>query len=463
MSQPAEVIAVLDIGKTNLKLLIATPDGEAIDQTSRPNDFTGTRPYRLIDTAGIENWALESLKNLAPRHNIRAIIPSTHGCTGVLCDEAGAVLPMLDYEADAPLWLDEAYAKIAPPYWEVMTTQGPGLMRIARQIFFQARDFPAEFARGKYFLGFPQYIAWRLGGRRASEISHIMAQSHLWAPLAGDFSSTVKLLGWQKLFPPFAGAGEPLGYISAAVAAATGLASDTQVLCGVHDSNANFYRYKAAGMDEATLLSTGTWMIGFDRARNLATLDAARGMVANVDVDGGPVASTLTMAGREYQLITGDAPQVADAAVLAAAGDLIARNTLALPSFGADDGLFPGSANKGRITGLPPQNAAEKRALGALYVAFTAHACLDALESRDKPVIIDGGFATNLPFARLLAALRPGQRVQTSHSRDGTALGAALLWKKAERKGPVTSVRLEAVTGAQVPGLAEAALVWAGL
>ena len=463
MPKPPEVIAVLDIGKTNLKLLVATADGEPVDMTSRVNDFSGTHPYRLIDTAGIENWALESLKSLAARHNIKAIIASTHGCTGVLCDEAGAVLPMMDYEAETPAWLDEAYAKIAPPYQEVMTTRGPGLARIARQLFCQAHDFPAEFARARYFLGVPQYIAWRLGGRRASEISHVMAQSHFWAPLAGDFSSTVKSQGWQRLFPPFAKAGESLGPISAAVATATGLATDTQVLCGVHDSNANLYRYKAAGVDDATLFSTGTWMIGFDRARNLATLDAARGMVANVDVDGGPVASSLTMAGREYQLIVGDAPQVADTEVLAAARELIARKTFAVPSFVADDGLFPGSANKGRILGPPPQNAVEKRALGALYVAFTAHACLDALESCNKPVIIDGGFATNLAFARLLAALRPGQSVHTSHSRDGTALGAALLWKKAGRKGPVNSVRLEAVTAAVVPGLAEAARIWAGL
>ena len=463
MPESPEMIAVVDVGKTNLKLLIATAGGELVAHISRVNDFTATNPYPLIDTGAIMDWLLSALRELAKRHKIAAIIATTHGCTGTLCDEAGDVLPMMDYEAPAPDWLDADYAKIAPPYSEVMTTNGPGVMRGARQLLWQARAFPDEFGRAKYFLAFPQYIAWRLGGRRATEISHLAAQSHLWAPLQRDFSSIVKNQGWQKLFPPFAKAGEVLGTISPAIAAQTGIAQTCQILCGVHDSNANLFRYKAAGLADGTLLSTGTWMIGFERTRDLATLDAMRNMVSNVDVDGAPIASTLTMAGREYASIVGDAPQVPDAEVIAAARTLIARGTFALPSFGDDAGLFPGSAKRGRIVGPKPENAAQRRALGALYVAFTASACLDALGSQRQPIIIDGGFAANKPFAQMLASLRPGQTVHVSHSRDGTALGAALLWKQTERKEPVMSVKLQAMEAADLPGLTEAAQQWARL
>ena len=455
------LVAVLDIGKTNLKLLLATADGEPVDQTGTVNRFSGATPYPWIDTDGIERWFLEALRAFAPRYRIGALIVSSHACTGTLCDENGAVLPMMDYEAPFPERLEGAYAAVAPGYEELMTSIGPGAMRIARQLFWQQRDFPEAFARAKYFLGLPNYIAWRLGGRRASEISHMMAQSHLWAPLARDFSSVVKSQGWQRLFPPFVVAGESLGSVSAHVATATGLAPDTQVLCGVHDSNANLFRYKAAGMDNCTLFSTGTWMIGFDRQRPVAIMDSARGMVANADVDGQPVASTLSMAGREYALMVGDAPDVPDAEVLAAARALVARGTMALASFVPDDGQFPGSAGKGRMVGLPPQDAAEKRALGALYVAFNASLCLDLLQSAGKPVIIDGGFAANRPFAQVLAALRPGQKVSISHARDGTALGAALLWQRAARTGPVGSVRVEGVTAADVPGVEAMARAWA--
>ena len=178
-------------------------------------------------------------------------------------------------------------------------------------------------------------------------------------------------------------------------------------------------------MADSTLLATGTWMIGFDRDKGLASLDENLGMVSNVDVDGNPVSSTITMAGREYAQLAGDAPMAPEGEVLEAAARLIHRKTFALPSFVGNDGLFPGSSGKGRMIGPPPETAGEIRAMAALYIAFQAHKCLDALESQGKPVIIDGGLAANSAFARLLAALRPSQKIFTSQSVDGTALGAA--------------------------------------
>jgi sugar (pentulose or hexulose) kinase len=92
-----------------------------------------------------------------------------------------------------------------------------------------------------------------------------------------------------------------------------------------------------------------------------------------------------------------------------------------------------------------------------LYAAFSANRCLDALES-SKRIIIDGGFAANLPFARCLATLRPSQSVWMSQSPHGTALGAALLWRRFSRTLPVTSVVLEAVTSLSNDGLDPRAL-----
>jgi sugar (pentulose or hexulose) kinase len=179
-------------------------------------------------------------------------------------------------------------------------------------------------------------------------------------------------------------------------------------------------------------------------------------MVLNIDVDGENAPSTLIATGREYDLIRGD-DRAADAAALAALPTLLSRGTLALPSFIGDDGLFPGAANRGRVIGPPPETPAERQALAVLYAAFSANRCLDALES-SKRIIIDGGFAANLPFARCLATLRPSQSVWMSQSPHGTALGAALLWRRFSRTLPVTSVVLEAVTSLSNDGLDPRAL-----
>ena len=392
------------------------------------------------------------------------MIATAHGCGAVLVDEDDkVVLPMMDYDAVSPPAIDEAYARIAPAYREVFCGIGAGVMRLAKQLLWQESAFPAEFARAKTYLTTAQFVAMRLGGGVASEISQLAAQGHIWDLRGHQPSSVMRERGWTHLLPPRAAAGALLGTVSEAVAKRTGLARSTEILCGVHDPNANLFRYKAAGMADASILSTGTWMIGFQRDLDPDKLDAARAMVLNIDVDGENVPSTLTMTGREYDLIRQE-NSVADAAVLAALPTLVARGTLALPSFVGDDGFFPGAAHRGRFIGPVPETPAEWQGLAVLYAAFSANRCLDTLGS-SRRIVIDGGFAANLSFARCLAALRPSQVVSVSQSRDGTALGAALLWRRFARTHPVSSVVLEAVTplgeaGFDRPGLSAAYQSW---
>jgi sugar (pentulose or hexulose) kinase len=444
-------IAVLDIGKTNLKLLVASDDGWPLETLSIPNAANASGPYPSYDLAGLEEWFLDALAKVSQRHAIGAVIATAHGCGAVLVDGDKPVLPMMDYDAVSPPAIDEAYRRIAPAYREVFCGIGAGAMRLAKQLLWQQSAFPAEFGRAKTYLTTAQFFAMRLGGRAASEISQLAAQGHIWDLIRHQPSSVMRERGWAHLLPQRAPAGAVLGTVSAAVAKRTGLARSTEMLCGVHDSNANLFRYKAAGMADASILSTGTWMIGFQRDLDPDKLDASRAMVLNIDVDGENVPSTLTMTGREYDLIRKEKSS-ADAAVLAALPKLVARGSLALPSFVGDDGLFPGAALRGRIIGPAPETAAEWQGLAVLYAAFSATRCLDTLGS-SKRIIIDGGFAANLPFARALAALRPSQDVFVSQSRDGTALGAALLWRRFARRLPVSSVVLEAVTPLGEAGL----------
>jgi sugar (pentulose or hexulose) kinase len=456
-------IAVLDIGKTNLKLLVASDDGWPLETLSIPNTANASAPYPSYDLAGLEAWFLDALAEVSQHHAIGAVIATAHGCGAVLVDGDKPVLPMMDYDAVSPAAIDEAYGRIAPAYREVFCGIGAGAMRLAKQLLWQQSAFPAEFARAKTYLTTAQFFAMRLGGRAVSEISQLAAQGHIWDLVRHQASSIMRERGWAHLLPPRAPAGAVLGTVSAAVAKRTGLARSTEILCGVHDSNANLFRYKAAGMADASILSTGTWMIGFQRDLDPDKLDANSAMVLNIDVDGENVPSTLTMTGREYELIRKE-KSAADAAVLAALPKLVARGTLALPSFVGDDGLFPGAAHRGRIIGPAPETPAEWQGLAVLYAAFSANRCLDTLGS-SKRIIIDGGFAANLPFARALAALRPSQEVSVSQSRDGTALGAALLWRRFTRRLPVSSVVLDAVTpldeaGFDRPGLSAAYRSW---
>ncbi len=93
--------AVLDVGKTNIKLL-AIDAGRIVGRRSMPNRSLPGPPYPHHDLALTEAWLLAALRELATRYAPEAIVATTHGSGGVLVDDASPVLPMVDYEAPAP-------------------------------------------------------------------------------------------------------------------------------------------------------------------------------------------------------------------------------------------------------------------------------------------------------------------------------------------------------------------------
>ncbi len=424
--------AVLDVGKTNIKLL-AIDAGRVVGRRSMPNCSLPGPPYPHHDLALTEAWLLAALRELATRYALEAVVATTHGSGGVLVDDAGPVLPMVDYEAPAPDWLERAYAAVAPNYLERGSRTFGGMAHLGRQAFFLARAFPDEFARARHLLALPQYWAWRLSGVAASEVTSLGAQSHLWDMTGGRPSSLVDAMGWQHLLPPLRPAYAVLGTIAASVAAATGLPAGTPVLNGMHDSSANLYRYQQAGLGGATLLSTGTWMVGLNGRLPLGCLAEDRAMTLNADVAARPVGGVLAMVGREFDALTGGAPAPIEVADLEA---VVAGGTLALPSFVAMDGIFPGSGGRGQITGPAPDTAAGRTALATLYAALMATACLDLLEAAGT-VVVDGGLAGQPLLPRLIASLRPDLQVLVEPAGGGTAVGAALLHGHESRRAPV--------------------------
>lgn len=161
------------------------------------------------------------------------------------------------------------------------------------------------------------------------------------------------------------------------------------------------------------------------------------------------------MGGREHALVAGQdhaRPDIADVEALIAAG------TVALPSFTDSGGPYPESGGRGLIAGPQPGSARARAALASLYVALMASASLDLLRSTNR-LIVDGGFVDDPLLAPLLAALRPHQPVALSGQREGTAIGAALLWRWQEREGPVP-LDLKEVAAPEVAGLAAYAARW---
>jgi sugar (pentulose or hexulose) kinase len=194
------------------------------------------------------------------------------------------------------------------------------------------------------------------------------------------------------------------------------------VLAGIHDSSANYLRFTGSETGRFTLLSTGTWIIGFDAGADPSRLDPACDTACGLTIHGAQAPICRFMGGEEYERIArGAEANVADLPAL------IERGVMALPSFTDSGGPAPGTGGAGRLTGAVSQ--AERGALGALYCAQMTSLALERMSGPDAAsrIIVDGPFGQNAAFLGCLAALQPQAAVLASNLREGTAAGAALL------------------------------------
>ncbi len=419
-ARTGDALIVLDIGKTNVKLALVDAGGRMIAQERRPNAILIEGPYPHHDTEGIWSWMLATCRAFAKRATVSAIVPVTHGATAALVDEAGLVLPVLDYEAALP-GLD--YAALRPPYADTYSPLLPAGLNLGRQLAWLQGRYPSEFARAKHILMYPQYWAWRLCGVAAGEATSLGCHTDMWDPVRQEYSSLVKRMGWEAKLPAIAAPWAVLGALRAEVAEATGLSPSCEVLCGIHDSNASLVRYlnrDAAGAPR-TVLSTGTWLIAAAFGTSLDGLVEDADMLANTNALGQPVACMRFMGGREFAALAGDQPATCSYLELE---QIVARGTMALPCFADSGGPFAGRA--GSIEGLAPRNAGERFALATLYCVLMTDYCLDALGARG-PVTVEGSFTANPWFGPLLAGLRPQQALGYSDDASGTTCGGWLL------------------------------------
>lgn len=432
--------AVLDIGKTNVKLQLVNAVGKIHESFSRKNIPMQGRLYPHADVAGIWQWLVETLKKFSVENSqekITDIIITTHGATAALVDTKtsaadGLVLPILDYEYPEINRCDAQYNAVRPAFSETLSPSLPAGLNLGRQIFWLQQSFPDDFNRATQLLMYPQYWGWRLTGNAAGEVTSLGCHTDMWSPELNRWSSLVDKCEWQALMPPMKFAGDLLGTITADVAQQTGLDKDCKVYTGLHDSNASYLRYlqnNQAEKGEFTVVSTGTWTILMQSGGALTGLNSERDMLANCDIYGSPVACARFMGGREYAVICeklgGDAATPVAAEDIQAALDHLWMVT---PDFSEGNGPF-GSRTPELLTPLP---AASAGAIASIYCALMIDQRLDDLQATG-PVYIEGAFLKNPQLCQLVAQLRGQQPVYLSADDTGTVQGALLL-TQSERK-----------------------------
>ncbi len=410
-------IAVLDIGSTNVKVALFDASLSLIAEETILSVRNDAPPYLAIDPETVMAFANRILPEFDAILPIDVIVPCSHGSSAPLLDASGALtLPIMSYEAEPPGQIISAYARIAPGFDEVFAPVNPQSLTLARQFFWQENLHPEAFARTTAIVPLAQYAGFRLCGVLANEVSAMGAQTHVWAPQKKTYSKLAIDSGWASLFAPMQTAWQCLG-----TADHLNLRGRGDVLTGIHDSNANLLLHLHG--EPKTLLSTGTWIIGFVPGVPLESLDPRFDQVSNTTVFGDPIASCRFMGGREFEIVSqGAQPHLASSRL---ALDLAERGVTASPSFTDSGGPAPGTGNRGKITGRLETDA-ERASLASLYCAQMSALALRKI-GNINPVVVDGPFARNTAYMELLATCLPQTQVLAATRGSGTALGAASL------------------------------------
>jgi len=429
---------VLDIGKSNAKLVLIAADGAVLRTTSVLNESVqdATHGFLALGVARLQDWLLHAVPELLAGAVPARVSVTTHGAAFCAIDDDGLVLPPIDYEWDGYDGVTAAFdASLANFAHHGTARLGQGLNG-GRQIDFVHRRWPALAQRIRYWLPYAQYWSWWLGGAACTEVSSLGCHTGLWAPAEGRYSDWAIARGIAERFAPLRPAWDVVGTLRPALARAWSLPADVEIIAGVHDSNACLARHIRTH-PRATVVSTGTWCIVMAPGADATRLAPERDELVNVAVDGRGVPTARFMGGREFAaLCDGADPALATPRALA---EVVHEGWMALPSFAEAGGPFAGRAGRILHRGAPVEagvSAVPERlrpALATIYCACVSALLVDDLAGPDAattlaPVILEGPLALNLAYGPAMAALLPTRPVlRSTDPLEGTARGAWML------------------------------------
>ena len=412
------MIAILDIGKTNKKCLVFDANYQLVyEQTAQLPETCDEEGETCEDVALLRQWVLDTVRAVAQdtRFQIRAFHATSYGASWVHVDAAGeALTPLYNYLRPFP---EELKKQFFERYGAELTiareTASPilGNLNSGWQLYWLKHRRPAVFRQIKWSLHLPQYIGFlirlALDGQAepvwASEITSVGCHTLLWDMQQNEYHRWVNAEGLLEKFPPFWPARQVL----------PGRAELPQTGIGLHDSSAALIPYLACFEEPFLLLSTGTWCISLNPFNDepLSAAELEQDCLCYLSYDGRPVKAARYFGGRVYE----DGLRA-----------LAAQFELEEHFFHNIDPDEPSERAK-----------AYDRLMQEIVEDQVRSTRLALGRSPVRRIVVDGGFAQNALYLRLLAKAFPELEVFSATMPQATALGAALAIHAAWNPGPL--------------------------
>ena len=180
MSGNKSLNIVLDIGKTNVKLIFFNKNNKVVQSYNTKQKPSKKFGIKVLNSAEIYNWTLQKIKSMEKKSRLDKFVCTAHACSIALIDhEDQELVACTDYEFPYHKYIKE-YQKIVPSFNESYTPLLENGLNIGLQLYYLKKKNPDLIKKTKYYLNYPQYIAWKMTNHYASEISYLGCHSHLW-------------------------------------------------------------------------------------------------------------------------------------------------------------------------------------------------------------------------------------------------------------------------------------------
>lgn len=428
-----DCIAVIDIGKTNKKILLFDKLFKVIYRKFiRFQELTDDDGFPCDDIDAIEKWIFSEIKSVQEQgiYNIKAINFSTHGATVVYLDKDGnRVAPVYNYfktldDIDfKPLYdkwggADDFSRETASPAY--------GMLNSGLQMYWQKHRKPQHWEKVAHILHYPQYLSYLFTKNAKADFTSIGAHTALWNFDNMQYHSWVTDEG-IKLPLPEDGS-------KATVVDVNG--QQIAVGMGLHDSSASIVPLLRKSKEEFVLLSTGTWIICMNPfSKEKLTLEQLqKNCLCFMTPSKQQVKSSMRFLGHAHELysealsahfsVDVDTHMSLDLDKDLVQKTIDSNRTFLLPQ--VVDGTF-----KVDTKTLQPFTTYQDAYCQLMFEISTkvvndVKLILDE-ESTIKHLFLSGGFNNNSWFVYFIEQLMPNFTLELSDIKNESALGAALL------------------------------------
>ena len=428
MSSREPVIAILDVGKTNKKVLLFNRHYKVVyEQSVALPEITDEDGFPAEDIALLSEWVRDNAAAVISNSSfeVKAFHFSAYGASLVYLDDRFRVLPPLyNYLKPYPGQLEEAfYDRYGGADRLCRETASPrlGSLNAGLQLYRIKHAQPEKYASIRYALHLPQYLSFLLTGNCCSDLTSVGCHTQLWDFTRNTYHRWVTEEGLDKKLAPLCSRDFIAGHTAEGIPVGVGL----------HDSSSALIPYLRTIKEPFLLLSTGTWCISLNPFNDqpLTDQELAQDCLCYLTHQGRQVKASRIFGGYWHQ------EQVARIAAHFMVQEDFYLNIQ--PDKGLLDKFYSAyrhELNENRIpfSGSPLSDHADHL---SAYHAFMIGLVRSQVRSADlvlkgtpvKSIFVDGGFSRNPLYLYLLASAYPQYTVHAAELAQASALGAALV------------------------------------